>query len=78
MEFNQTERWKFYFGANNGEIKLCYSELADTVGLQSPKSISAAMEELEGAGWISRSKFGGGRDFLNKESRTWEEIETGK
>ncbi len=52
-------------GANNGEIKLCYSELKDTAGFRSPKSISAGLKELEGAGWIVRTHFGGLYRFQN-------------
>ncbi len=57
-------------GANNGDIKLCYSELMDTAGFRSPKSISSAMQELEGAGWIRRTRYGGLHRFQNRYSLT--------
>lgn len=48
-----------YNGANNGDIRLCYSELKTDASFKSPKSVSAAMRELEKGEWIVRVKRGG-------------------
>jgi hypothetical protein len=55
-----------YNGANNGEIRLCYSELSDHSGFRSRKSISTAITELEREGWISRTKRGGLHRYENR------------
>ena len=50
-----------YNGANNGAIRLYYSESRKLQirGLKSPKDISRAFAELEREGWIRRTRFGG-------------------
>ena len=48
-----------YNGSNNGEIRLCYSELRADASFRSPKSISGAIRELEKGEWIERVKRGG-------------------
>jgi hypothetical protein len=46
-------------GSNNGEIRLYYSELETVKGLSAPSTVSKAFKELEKAGWIRRTKYGG-------------------
>ena len=55
-----------YNGANNGDIRLCYRELKDDAGFKSPKSISAALRELEKGEWVERVKRGGLYRYENR------------
>ena len=48
-----------YNGRNNGQIRLCYSQLKTVKGLSSPGTVSHAFHELEKAGWVSPTKHGG-------------------
>jgi hypothetical protein len=57
-------------GANNGKIQLHYSELKGVKGFCSKKSISVAFHELEGAGWIKRTRIGGMYRFQNEYQLT--------
>lgn len=52
-------------GANNGKIRLHYSELKGVKGFGSPSTISKTFEELESAGWIKRTHIGGLYRFQN-------------
>lgn len=52
-------------GSNNGQIAFHYSEIKGANGYRSPKSIAAAIRELEAAGWIERTRFGGLYRFQN-------------
>jgi len=54
-----------YNGANNGLIRLYYSELKNVKGLASPTTISQAIKELETKGWIERTKAGGLHRYFN-------------
>ena len=55
-----------YNGSNNGDIRLCYSELKTNSGFRSPKSISDAIRELEKGGWVERVKRGGLYRYENR------------
>lgn len=57
-------------GANNGEIRLYYSELKEVKGLSSPSTVSKAIKELEVKGWIRREKRGGLFRYNNDYSLT--------
>lgn len=48
-----------YNGANNGKIRLHYSELAGVRGFRSKPSINRAFRELESVGWVRRNRIGG-------------------
>lgn len=48
-----------YNGSNNGKIHLPYSELEEIKGMSSHSTISGAIKELEGKGWVKRTKLGG-------------------
>jgi len=57
-----------YTGANNGTIRLYYSEIKKLKisGLRGDKVISRAFFELEAEGWILRTKIGGLHRFINE------------
>ena len=55
-----------YNGSNNGDIRLCYGELKADASFKSPKSISAAIGELEKGEWIERVKMGGLYRYENR------------
>jgi|GEM_PF-1331193 hypothetical protein len=52
-------------GSNNGKISLHYSELETVKGFGSPSTVSKAFKELEKAGWIRRTKYGGLHRYSN-------------
>ncbi len=51
-----------YVGHNNGEIQLHYSELKD---IFAPATMSKALRELKGSGWIEVAKVGGLYRYFN-------------
>jgi hypothetical protein len=57
-------------GANNGGIRLYYSELGGVKGLSSSSTISRAFKELEKKGWIKRKKLGGLHRYFNEYELT--------
>jgi DNA-binding MarR family transcriptional regulator len=57
-------------GANNGVIRLHYSELKGVRGLSSPSTISRSFKELENKGWIKRKKYGGLHRYFNEYELT--------
>lgn len=59
-------KYKFV-GHNNGDIVLHYSELKD---MFSSKTIARAFRELEDAGWIERTHYGGLYRYVNKYELT--------
>lgn len=59
-----------YNGANNGKIRLHYSELKGIKGFGSQSSISRAIKELEKEGWIKRTKCGGLHRYFNEYELT--------
>lgn len=48
-----------YNGANNGDIRLSYRAMKDVEGCSHPRSISAAVKELQRKGWIRIREHGG-------------------
>jgi len=59
-----------YNGKNNGQIRLYYSEMRQFAGLKQNKTISRHFKELEGRGWIRRTKLGGMFRYLNEYALT--------
>ena len=64
-----------YNGSNNGQLALYYSEICakKITGLSSHKGVSAAILELEQAGWIERTKIGGLHRWKNTYRLTGKE-----
>jgi len=55
-----------YNGANNGHVRLYYSEFKGIKGLVSHSTISRAFRELEKGGWIKRNQIGGLHRHFNE------------
>lgn len=48
-----------YNGSNNGEIRLSYRSMKDVKGCSNPRTIAAAIKELQEKGWIKIEERGG-------------------
>lgn len=59
-----------YNGANNGKIRLYYSELRGIKGFKSDFVIAAAFKELQDKEWITRTQLGGMYRHFNEYSLT--------
>jgi hypothetical protein len=60
-----------YNGSNNGEIHLHYSQLKGHQGISSSSAIASSVRELEEAGWIEKTKYGGLYRYSNLFRLTW-------